>query len=169
MNQTKSCLLFLLMLVQIKGFALTTDSAQPITLQADSAEFDRVNGTTTYSGSVVMQQGSMKIEAGKIVIYGKLEKAGKVVATGSPAKFQQLPKEDAGFVKATANKLEYFVEEKALFLVDKATLKQDGSRLSGDRIEYDVRQAIVKASGKDSDTNRVKVVIPVQMIDTPSQ
>ena len=141
--------------------ALPSDNEQPITLQSDHAEFDRKNGTTTYSGAVVMEQGSMKIHANKVVIYGKTKSVSKIIATGKPARFQQTPTQDAKPVTATGETLEYNIDEKVLYLIKKATLQQDGSILSGPKIVYDVKQSVVRAGEAEQDNSgRIRMVIP---------
>lgn len=147
--------------------SLPSDSDQELTLEAVSAEFDEARGMTTYSGQVVMQQGSMIIRADKLVIFGKLDSASKVIATGKPAKFQQTAKVDAQPVKASANKLEYEVNKETLVLVGNAALDQEGSSLKSNQIEYDVKKALVKAGSKPNDTSgdgRVRMVIPPKVL-----
>ena len=153
----------LLMLgIQNLCFALDTDNEKPITLQSDHAEFDRFNGKTTYSGSVIMEQGSMKIKADKVVIYGDMKKVTKIIAEGSPAEFQQTPDIDAKPVTASGNKLEYQISNKVLYLTEEAKLQQEGSVLTGPKITYDVERAIVQAgdSQQTSSSDRVRMVIP---------
>ena len=45
------------------SFALPTDRNQPITLTADRATFNEKTGVTTYTGNVVIEQGTMKLQA----------------------------------------------------------------------------------------------------------
>ena len=150
-------------------YSLPNDSDQELTLEAVSAEFDETLGMTTYTGEVVMQQGSMVIRADKLVIYGKLDSANKVIATGKPAKFQQTAKVDAQPVRASANKLEYEVSNETLVLVGNAALDQEGSSLKSNLIKYDVKKALVKAGSKKDATDgddRVRMVIPAKVFKT---
>ena len=55
-------------------WALQGDRAEPISIESDTAERDETKGTTTYAGAVIMQQGSMKINADKVIIYSNKEK-----------------------------------------------------------------------------------------------
>ncbi|MFT5085520.1 MAG: lipopolysaccharide export system protein LptA [Lentisphaeria bacterium] len=152
--------------------ALTDDSHQIMYLSGKNWEYDIKNGTTTVQGNAVLKQGSLNINADKLIFYGKLENgkaksANKIVATGSPARFQQTPKENASPVKAVANTLEYSVKNETLFLIDKASLDQDGTSLSGNRIEYNVKDAIVKAGSiSEDDEDVVRMVIPPKTIQT---
>ncbi len=102
------------------ALALPTDRSEPILLEADEFERDDVKGTTRYSGNVVMQQGSMKINADQIVIYSEKDKVTQIVATGKPARYEQKPSVDTAVVVAQANTLEYHLLDESLHLVEKA-------------------------------------------------
>jgi len=160
-----------LCVIALNVSALPSDNLQSIIIDSATGVYDNKSGTTTYEGQVVMQRGSMKIMADKLVIYGRLKEATKIVATGTPARFQMTQKADASPVTAEANILEYQVENEMLMLKDNATLDQDGSNLSASQIEYDVKNALVKAGGKSTsgeNDGRVRMVIPpknLQSID----
>lgn len=142
------------------AIALQSDRSQPITIDADSAERDELAGTTTYSGRVEMAQGSMRINADQIVIYNKKDKVTKIIARGKPASYQQKPSDKAGKVIARANILEYRIDKETLRLIENASLKQEGTSLSGNTIEYDVRKSVVKADSQSNQNDRVRMVIP---------
>ncbi len=144
--------------------ALSSDRNQAITIHSDSAERDEIKGTTTYSGNVVMQQGSMRIDAQEVVIVNTKNKVTQIVATGAPARYQQKPSEDEGPVIAEANRLEYNIAQDTLHLIDNASLQQEGTSLSGNRIDYDVKKSLVKAGGDASQNERVKMVIPARSL-----
>lgn len=142
------------------AIALQSDRSQPITIDADSAERDELAGTTTYSGKVEMAQGSMRINADEIVIYNTKDKVTKIVAKGKPAAYQQKPSDKAGKVVAKANILEYRIDQETLRLLEGASLQQEGTSLSGTTIEYDVRKSVVKADSNNTESGRVRMVIP---------
>lgn len=163
-----------LLLAQVAA-ALPEDSKQNMDIHADTYEFDFQRSTTTFQGNVSLKQGSLVIRADTLVYYGKFEEgksvgAGKIVATGEPAKFQQKPDPEAEPVHAIANRLEYSVKDETLFLIENASLNQDGTSLSGNRIEYDVKKALVKASSgtasKNGDQERVRMVIPPKTLQS---
>lgn len=162
----------LLILFSALSNALPDDAAQDLLLESESLEYDQIAGTITYSGNVIMQQGSMRITADKVIIQGNSTQANQVNAHGSPALFQQTPSIGAEPVKAQANELVYQVEDKSLLLQGNAYLNQEGSSLSGNRIEYDVTKAIVKASSdtsKGKTEQRVRMVIPPKALDSKAQ
>lgn len=145
-------------------FALSSDRNQAITIHSDTAERDELKGTTTYAGNVVMQQGSMRIEADSVVILNEKNKVIQIVATGNPARYQQKPSEDEGLVVAQAKRLEYNIAQDTLHMIDNASLQQEGTSLSGNRIDYDVKKSVVKAGGDSTHNERVKMVIPARSL-----
>ena len=148
------------LLLSGSAYALQSDRTQPITIDADTAERDEGAGTTTYSGRVEMAQGSMRINADEIVIFNTKDKVSKIVAKGRPAQYQQTPNDNEGKVIAKANVLEYRLDQESLRLLDGASLQQEGTSLSGSRIEYDVRKSVVKAGSTQDQKERVRMVIP---------
>jgi lipopolysaccharide export system protein LptA len=144
------------------AMALATDKQQPIHIESDSATRNEKSGLTTYVGSVQMDQGSLRINASKVVIHSIKNEVSKIVATGSPAKYKQRPATTKPEVIATANTIEYFLTDEKLILIKNAHLIQsDGSTLSGDRINYDMKDAVVKAVGSTNRENqRIHMVIP---------
>lgn len=155
------------LLLSATAAALPSDREQPISYQADRAERDHQAGTTTLEGSVVMERGSIRIEADKVVIEDKNNKVNVVIATGSPARYRQIPQVGAEPVIASAQRLEYRLGEQSLHLIGKASLVQGGSSLSGNRIDYDARQSVVKAGSDNLNrTERVKMVIPAKALES---
>lgn len=149
------------------ALALPSDRDQPISYQADRAERDNQKGSTTLEGTVVMQRGSIRIEAERVVIEDQDNKISVIVATGSPARYQQTPSVGAEPVIASANRLEYRLGEQTLHLVGKASLVQGGSSLTGNRIDYDVAQSVVKAgSDRLNKSERVRMVIPAKALQS---
>ncbi|PCK09522.1 MAG: lipopolysaccharide transport periplasmic protein LptA [Alteromonadaceae bacterium] len=162
----------ILFLINTSAWALKTDSQQSVKINAGNTEFDIRTGTTTFSGEVIMQQGSMQISADTLITYGKLNNTTKIIATGRPARFTQIPAVDAAPVVAIANRIEYHVDKKTLSLIDNASLDQDGVSLSGKKIEYDVSRAIVKAgdnvkAGAQSD--RIRMIIPAKTLQSQNK
>jgi len=80
----------LVVLSSAGAWAIPSDRSQPITLLADRATFSERTGVTTYTGNVVIEQGTMKLQAVSIVANLNSKKEISVItATGRPAQFQQ--------------------------------------------------------------------------------
>ena len=161
MNPIKT-LLYATLLASATASALPTDRDQPIHIEADNAVRNQKAGITTYSGNVVMEQGSIHIKADKIVIHSNDKRVSRVIATGAPAHFQQQPAEDKAVVIARGNTLNYLVSDDKLSITDNAQVEQDGSLIAGDLIHYNIRRAVVEASGSTETKSRVKMILQPQ-------
>lgn len=142
--------------------ALSSDRQQPIHISSDSAQRSESEGITTYTGDVEMNQGSLKILADEVVIHSSENKISKIVATGTPAEYQQIPEENKQLVIAKGNTIEYLIRDEKLQLMNNASLHQsDGTTMSGDKINYDIKASVVRAEGRDnSPSPRIHMVIP---------
>ena len=142
--------------------ALDSDRDQPIQIEADEAVRDEMVGETRYEGNVVLTQGSLRITADRIAIRHDAKGADAILATGQPATLIQQPTPEQAPVEASALRIEYRRSEDLVRLMDEAKIKQDGSTLSGDHIDYIVSQRTVKAAGNagSGGDGRVEVVIP---------
>ena len=66
------------------AMALDSDRQQPLKIVADAALLDDKAGTATYTGNVVLTQGTLKINAEKLHIRTDQGKVDKVSADGDP-------------------------------------------------------------------------------------
>ena len=140
------------------SLALPDDELQPIKIKTDTSERDEKKGITTFTGSVTIDQGSLHIDADKVVIYG-IDEITKIVATGKPAKLRQQPEPDKQVVHAHGNTIEYLLSEERVHLIDNAYVEQEGSTVRGARINYDIAKQLVKADSNAAD-GRVQMIIP---------
>ena len=74
----------------LAALAIPSDRQQPISLVADRATFNERTGITTYTGNVIIEQGTMKLQANSIVAnLNSKKQISTITANGSPARFQQ--------------------------------------------------------------------------------
>lgn len=150
-----------LSLMAPSAYALPDDREQPINISADRALRDESKGVTVYSGSVLMRQGSMELEAERITFYHSTETADQIVAQGSPAKMRQQPEPAKGLVHAEADTIHYFRQEQRIRLQTNARIEQDGALVTGDSIDYFIELQLVKAQANENEAgDKVFVVIP---------
>ncbi len=137
------------------GWALEGDSDQPITIDSNSATYDDKLGTSIYEGNVVAIQGSMRMEADKLVVYIVDGAINKLVATGNPAKFKQLPEEGKEEVRGRSLIGEYYPDKALLVLIKQAVVWQGTNQSSSELILYDSKNSVIKAGEHESDSKRV--------------
>jgi lipopolysaccharide export system protein LptA len=153
--------LLLILAISSKAIALPGDSEQPINIQADRASQKTMkNGEKTeYFGSVVITQGSLRINGEQITIHSKNRKVTSIVALGEPAHFEQQSDLTKPPIKAQANTLNYQLKTDIVILKNNASIEQNGTIVSGKKIEYNIASEQVKATGGKDDSSRVHMVL----------
>ena len=154
-----------LALCSVAAFALPSDRNQPISLVADRATFNEKTGITTYTGNVIIEQGTMKLQANSIVAnLNSKKEISTITATGGPAHFQQKTDPAKGPAKGQAQKIIYNAETGIITMTGNALLQQDGASIRGNSLKYSMNKGDIVAEGtpnkSGSSTGRVQIVIP---------
>ena len=139
--------------------ALDTDSEQPVYIDSDKAEYDEKTEVSTYIGNVVATQGSIRIDGDKLVVYLKDGNVTKLIATGNPSKFEQLPAVGKEKMHGEGLVNEFYPEKNLLIFMKNASVWQGDAKQSSEYIEYDTKNSLLKAGEKASDGKRVHSVI----------
>lgn len=151
----------LLLALGVTAAALPEDRRQSINLSSDRATYENNQGI--YTGNVKMSQGSLKIAADQVIIIESDRKVTKVVARGTPARFEQQPRAGEGKVEASANLIEYELDAEEILLQHNARIQHQGSTISGDRIVYSGRKQLVVADGgSNQQDKRVQMTLQPQ-------
>ncbi|HHI94065.1 MAG TPA: lipopolysaccharide transport periplasmic protein LptA [Gammaproteobacteria bacterium] len=140
------------------------NSQQPVHIEADRAEIDEVLGMMTYTGHVIVRQGSIEMRADTVVVYSKEGELQRITAQGQPAHYLQ-ERADGKIVKGTSQRMEYSADSKQVVLLGKAQLWQGGNRFSGNRIQYDsnAERVLANAGGNtDATGEQQRVTVTLQ-------
>jgi len=141
--------------------ALPDDRTQTITIESNSAERDQKTGLTQYQGNVVINQGSLVIEADQVTVYYKDNKVSRIVCLGLPASYQQQAAADGGLIIAKAETIVYLLAQDEINLKSNAVLSRNGTLIKGDSINYDLENETWKAKGNQrGEQKRIQLVIP---------
>ena len=154
-----------LMGLSAAAFALPSDRNQPISLVADKATYNEAAGVTTYTGNVIIEQGTMKLQAASIVAQlNKNKQISTITATGGPAKFQQQVDTAKGVAREKKKKIIYNAETGIINLIGNAYLYQDGASIRSSSLKYSMNKGDIEASGSSNSTGsakgRVQIIIP---------
>lgn len=141
----------------VNAAALPEDADQPINIQANEGKLDQINRTGTYRGDVQVDQGTLRIRADRMVILYKDRKVTRITFNGSPATYQQQLNAAEEMVFADAKTIVYHTQSERLELTGDARLTQEGNKLQGDRIDYDIVAGRVDAQSQDSGPIRMVV------------
>ena len=152
--------------------ALSTDSQQPIEIEADFAELDDEEGTTVYIGKVIVIQGSIHMTGDRLrVNFTEERDLEDAYLEGQPATFRQTPDDSIHNIEGEALFIEYHPLQSFLYLIEKAKVTQGERLFEGHRINYDTDNSIITArssragmADKDEQpkatSGRVRIIIP---------
>jgi lipopolysaccharide export system protein LptA len=162
-------LLLTTMLMPLAGFGLTSDRDQPISIEADSAFVDDLNGITIYEGNAFIQQGTLNITADKVKVIMSDSEVIQIIASMEPgskglAHYEQVPDDDEDLVSADAKTITYFIQEEKLHLAGQSYLQQTQNKFSGELLYYNMTTGVVelKGGGKQVNGNGGRVSITLQ-------
>jgi len=152
-------------------FALPDDQNQPIHIAADKAQINDKTGITTYTGNVIITQGSILIEGDQVELYRQDGSVNKVIAKGKPAHFRQKNTPTDPYTDAWGLHMVYLVSTRKLTITEQAKVIQGSDTFTGQKIDYDIERSLVNAFGgsdKASGNGRVQMIIqPKQSPEAP--
>ncbi len=155
----------MLFAASLPALAVTGDTDKPIHIDSDQQSLDMDSNVATFTGNVVVTQGTIKINADKVVVTRPGGEQGKEVVEGfgKPATFYQM-QDNGKPVKGHANKMRYELQNDYVVLTGDAWLEQLDSNIKGDKITYLVKEQKMQAfseKGKRVTT----VLVPSQLQD----
>lgn len=157
-RQTSAFVLTLLLAWPAVVAALSSDREQPIHIEANRVELDERARTSTYTGSVQLRQGSLRLEADRLVVHRGEQSVQRMVAQGQPATFRQRADDSDTLIRAQADTMLYRADAGTFELTGDAHLWQGRDQFSGARIVYELERERVRAEG-GADDGRVRVII----------
>jgi lipopolysaccharide export system protein LptA len=152
--------------------ALSTDSQQPVEIEADFAEMDDLEGRTTYVGNVIVTQGSIRMTGDRMrANFDENRELVEVFLDGQPAYFKQTPDGGKEDIEGEGAQIQYFAKKNQLILIKDARLTQGARLFEGYRINYDTKNSVITgrgtpepaqpaADGQPQKPGRIKVIIP---------
>jgi lipopolysaccharide export system protein LptA len=118
--------------------ALKSDRDQPVSIDADNMEIDMETGVRTYTGNVVITQGTLVIRGDKIVVRYDDGTVKDATSFGKPATFKQRPDGKDEDVKGRAPKMYLDKVADKLFMYEDAVLIQGKDTIHGKEIHYNL-------------------------------
>ena len=119
--------------------ALDSDKTAPVAADADTTSIDFRTGKRILTGNVVVTQGSMSIEAAKIVLEYKNSELDIATAYGNPVKFKQIPEGHTEHVFGEGKQLKLEQSKDLITLTKNAKLTQKGNVITGKVIYYNIK------------------------------
>lgn len=154
-----------LLAASIPAFAVTGDTDQPIHIESDQQSLDMQGNVVTFTGNVIVTQGTIKINADKVVVTRPGGEQGKEVIDGygKPATFYQM-QDNGKPVEGHASQMHYELAKDFVVLTGNAYLQQVDSNIKGDKITYLVKEQKMQAFS-DKGKRVTTVLVPSQLQD----
>ncbi|HSH84121.1 MAG TPA: lipopolysaccharide transport periplasmic protein LptA [Guyparkeria sp.] len=139
------------------ALAAKADRDQPIKIQADKKVTRYQEGTSVYSGNVVIDQGSLHATGDQATLYLEDGQLVRAVLEGRPATFRE--RDDQGnLVEGEAKEADYLTAEGTVKLTGEAWLKRTGDEIRSDRITYNLENEVIEA-GEAGGGSRVEMTL----------
>ncbi|SEG59425.1 lipopolysaccharide transport periplasmic protein LptA [Vibrio hangzhouensis] len=153
----------LCLLLPLPAMALSTDSEQPIYIDSDTQQLDMKSNRVTFEGDVKLKQGSININADKVIVTrdAKTGAIQVIEGFGNLATFSQLT-DDGKTLYGEAKNLYYSLKDDQLTMTEQAMLSQDDSEIRGTTINYRISLQKLVADGNSKE--RVSTILQPQQV-----
>lgn len=149
------------------ALAEKADRDKPVHLEADRATVQDANKLATFTGNVVLTQGTLIIRADKMTVKEDTNGFQHATAYGNLASFRQKRDGKDEYVEGWSERMEYDGKADKVQLFKKARLRRGQDEVYGDYISYDaINEFFQVAGGNENQTvpqarpdGRVRAVI----------
>jgi lipopolysaccharide export system protein LptA len=146
------------------------DRTKPIKIEASSNVVDQSTNVLTLEGDVVLEQGTMRINAARMVVKRDAQEhifAELFAKPGGQILFREKREGVNDYMEGAADRAEFDDKANTLKLFNRAKLKNGTDELSGEYIYYNSLTEVIQALGRIPDAksvapsgdNRVRIVI----------
>ncbi|MDE2366201.1 MAG: lipopolysaccharide transport periplasmic protein LptA [Betaproteobacteria bacterium] len=128
------------------------DRDQPVNLEADRATVQDANKLATFTGNVVLTQGTLIIRADKMTVKEDANGFQHATAFGNLASFRQKRDGKDEYVEGWSERMEYDSKADKVELFKKARLRRGKDEVYGDYISYDAINEFFQVIGGNNET-----------------
>jgi lipopolysaccharide export system protein LptA len=155
-----------------RAFAEAADRDKPIDLEADTVKVDDAKQISTYSGNVILTQGTLIIHADRLIVREDKEGFQHSTSLGNPTTFKQKREGKNEYMEGSAQRIEYDGRMDKVQLYTKAWVKRGEDIVHGDYIMYDANAEYAEVIGGGTAApgntgGRVRAVIQPKHKATP--
>lgn len=129
------------------SLAERADRNQPMHLEANTVNVDDANQISTFEGNVQLLQGTLSIQADKIVVTQDKDGFQYCTAIGRLAHFRQKRDGANEYVEGYGERIEYNTHSEVAEFFGQARIRREGDDVSGDHIVYSTRTEVFQVSG----------------------
>ncbi len=132
------------------AMAEAADRDKPIDLEADTVKVDDSKQISTYSGNVILTQGTLVIRADKLIVREDQGGFQHSTSLGNPTTFKQKMEGKNEYMEGSAQRIEYDGRMDKVQLYTKAWVKRGNDIVHGDYIMYDASAEYAEVIGGGS-------------------
>jgi lipopolysaccharide export system protein LptA len=153
-----------------------SDREQPIELEADTVSVNDAKKISTYTGNVILNQGTLQIKADKMIVREDQDGFQHSTCIGSPSRpttFKQKRTGKNEWMQGSGQRIEYNGRMDKVQLYTDAWVKRGEDIVTGDYISYDANAEYAeviggtKANPNGTANSRVKAIIQPKNKTTP--
>ncbi|MGP1716956.1 MAG: lipopolysaccharide transport periplasmic protein LptA [Methylophilus sp.] len=153
-----------------------SDREQPIELEADTVSVNDAKKISTYTGNVILNQGTLQIKADKMIVREDQDGFQHSTCIGSPSTpttFKQKRTGKNEWMQGSGQRIEYNGRMDKVQLYTNAWVKRGEDIVTGDYISYDANAEYAeviggtKANPNGTANSRVKAIIQPKSKTTP--
>ena len=137
-----------LMLVCSAGtWAEKADRDKPIDIEADTLTSNDAKKTSTYTGNVIVTQGTLEIHADRLIVREDSEGFQHSTSYGNPTTFRQKMEGKNEYISGSGQRIEYDGRMDKVQLYEKAWVKRGNDIVHGEYIMYDAGAEFAEVIG----------------------
>ncbi len=136
--------------ISARAMAEAADRDKPIDLEADTVKVDDSKQISTYSGNVILTQGTLVIHAEKLIVREDSQGFQHSTSLGNPTTFRQKLEGKNEYMEGSAQRIEYDGRMDKVQLYTKAWVKRGEDIVHGDYIMYDANAEYAEVIGGGS-------------------
>lgn len=149
-----------LLTTSFSAYALKSDQNQPINVESVEQSADLQANKLIFAGDVIATQGTIKVTADKVEVTRNANGSLKsIIAYGSPVMFEQ-QQDNGRMIKSRSSTLSYLPEDSSIVLQGRAVVWQGESKITGERIEYNIASQKLKASSSNQGSRVSSTFVP---------
>jgi lipopolysaccharide export system protein LptA len=143
----KNKLLFLIVVLMSYAsgaWALKGDESQPIQIVADHLTVDQKTMTSTFTGNVVITQGSLTAHSNSATASQDPNGYKNIHLVGTPVTFSQM-EDDGQMMNGQSNTFDYSSKSNLAVLTGRARINKGGNLVMGDKLTLDTKTQVYNA------------------------
>jgi lipopolysaccharide export system protein LptA len=129
------------------------DRDKPMHLEANRVLVDDAKQISTFEGRVQLIQGTLLIQADKIVVSEDAQGFQHMTASGLPVKFRQRYEGSDDFAEGYGERIEYDTHNDTVDFFEQARVKRGQDEVSGAHITYSTKTEVFEVRGDPAAAN----------------